>query len=1246
MKKGRINIIFLVIGIILTSVPILIELNFDSYFKEAIKKNIATQIQEIYLKKEKSADYLVNLSRNHDPITNKETRSDLLEWSQKEGILLSIYINNDLQFYTSNEALPEFSYNDPNLLVKLKSGYYVQKSYDYNDTVYVSLIPIKSEYQINNNFLKPSLSLTNKFNLTEISIGKSTDYEFKIKSQSQKTLFSIEVTPSKENQNWLGFMSILGLIFLFIYIKIQKGKRELKGDYLGMAIYDLSFLSILLFLWLYLKIPSNLFKSSFFGPEVYGSIITSFNFLMNNKILKININSLGDLFMMSIILHQTYKLFMLAFFRIVKPQKFIWAILNYSWIMFLISTFYVKIIQSLVMDSNISFDASDLFGLNIYSLVAVFVLYLFTDVIIKLIQHNIFKFKEEDKSKTLIASVIILVVGMIMLILNVNFYSIVIIIGTTLLISFFYIYFRSKESPSLYLVQLGIICLFTSNIIWNSLIEKDFESAKLASGNIIADRDAISEYLFPELIESVKQDNFVSSFFINPNINYKKIQERITQVYFQGYFSKYDINVYAFNKEGVAMMNDTIVKLEDFNKNLKQANINNISASEDANDLYFKNDFGKNQYITSSQIIKDGQLLGHLGIVLTQKTFFNQSLYPELLLSDQLKKLRNLEKFSFAFYKSNYLYSFKGNYPFPQKIPSKFLIQSGQKRLQDENYNYIISSTGVNEIVVLCYSQKTWLTYFANFSFLLTLTIALAFLNNFLKLVKKSVISFLNSSIPLLHFIKESIYNLTFRIKIQMAIIGIVSITFIVIGISTIQYFSYKFYENDSDQIKSKATIIKEIIEQEINKSDFEDGLTMNSLQSLLKSLSTIYQLDINIFMPKGNLLTATQKVIFDKVIFEKKINPIAYYKIADNSENQVELNENKGTLEFNTIYCPLLNTKNQIVGFFSIPTFTQQVEVKKAISSFIVNLLNIYILLFFLMIVISAVLSNTISAPIIRLAKQIGKINISGGNRRISKESNDEIGQLIEQYNIMLNNVEDSAVSLATSERESAWREMAKQVAHEIKNPLTPIKLHIQRLQMAYLKDKDDGKALELIPKVTELVIKQIDVLASIATEFSNFAKFTDLHPEIFDIEQSVKGVIDLFSMEESAQIFLDINVHKININIDKNGFERAVGNLIKNGIQSVNNPALMPTIFVQLSKFHDVVKLTIKDNGSGIDPLIRDKIFRPNFSTKNSGMGLGLAIVKNIIESSRGQIYFETEIGIGTSFHIELPIYYRVDA
>tara|TARA_Y100001954_G_C15696507_1_gene545555 strand:- start:19 stop:1116 length:1098 start_codon:yes stop_codon:yes gene_type:complete len=364
----------------------------------------------------------------------------------------------------------------------------------------------------------------------------------------------------------------------------------------------------------------------------------------------------------------------------------------------------------------------------------------------------------------------------------------------------------------------------------------------------------------------------------------------------------------------------------------------------------------------------------------------------------------------------------------------------------------------------------------------------------------------------------------------------------------------------------------------------------------------------------------------------------MAMYQMLFNAQSQfVQIEEIEG-IQFLSAYVPFYNNDGDLMAYLNLPYFARSNDLKNEISNFIVALLNIYVLLIVLALVIGLILTNKITEPLRLIQEKMANIKLGKSNELINYTGKDEVGKLVNEYNRMIIELTESAKRLAESEREDAWREMAKQVAHEIKNPLTPMKLSIQHLQMRWALF-DEKERQERFDNFAKNLIQQIDTLSAIAGEFSSFAKLGETEFREIDLTEIIKSAVDVYNWTNGVRVIFDSELDDLIVHGDKDQMLRVFNNLIKNAIQAI--PDHKDGLVKVLTKSeNELLKIIVEDNGKGISKDNYNRIFVPNFTTKNSGMGLGLAMVQKIIENMGGSIYFESEENEGTRFIIELKI------
>jgi two-component system, NtrC family, nitrogen regulation sensor histidine kinase NtrY len=384
-------------------------------------------------------------------------------------------------------------------------------------------------------------------------------------------------------------------------------------------------------------------------------------------------------------------------------------------------------------------------------------------------------------------------------------------------------------------------------------------------------------------------------------------------------------------------------------------------------------------------------------------------------------------------------------------------------------------------------------------------------------------------------------------------------------------------------------------------------------------------------------LVTSTKNKIFSSGLISKQINAEAFEKMRVQSQSFYIHDEKIGSLKYISAYVPVLDTKHNVIAYLNLPFFTNEAELSDEISAFFVNFVNLYILFFLVAAVIAYIITQRVTAPLTLIQNKLSKLSLSSKNEIIEWKDEDEIGELVAQYNKMIIALEESANRLAEGEREGAWREMAKQIAHEIKNPLTPMKLSVQHLQRAWAAKGENID--EIFKRVTSVLIEQIDSLSNLASEFSSFAKMPEPVAEKLELNDLLRLTAALYENTQNIHVAFEPYTTTAFVMADKDQLSRVFKNLITNAIQAIPDET-EGVIEIKILKTETYYKVEVSDNGKGIPDEQGNKVFIPSFSTKTSGMGLGLAISKKIVESVGGKIYFVSQVNVGTTFVVELPV------
>lgn len=437
------------------------------------------------------------------------------------------------------------------------------------------------------------------------------------------------------------------------------------------------------------------------------------------------------------------------------------------------------------------------------------------------------------------------------------------------------------------------------------------------------------------------------------------------------------------------------------------------------------------------------------------------------------------------------------------------------------------------------------------------------------------------------------------------------------------------------NRLERKENSVKRDIEYQLDNTTFlvaTEKLPYIFREKIFE-MSHVHNLEIGLYDMKGNLLI-TSRASFNMDSINLPIKKFVLDSLKTNIDRRIIVDTKYNDEDYLSIYSYIYDHQFNPIGILNIPYIGKSDFYQKELKELLIRITFIFLFAIIISILLAYYSSRLISDPIRKIVSKMKETSLDVQNEKLSiKGGTDELHDLIKAYNRMLDQLEDSAVKLATTERESAWREMAKQVAHEIKNPLTPMRLTIQNFERKF--DANDPEIKEKLKEYSESLIQQIDTMTRIASAFSDFAKMPIASKENIDIIDVTQNTLDIFSenyihfYHKDKQLFA---------NFDKTQMVRIITNLVTNSIQAIEN-VVDPKIEVKISDKENEIEISVSDNGKGISEMNKEKIFEPKFTTKTSGMGLGLAMLKNIMETYNGSISFESEENVGTTFYVRFP-------
>ncbi len=1184
---------------------------YDSSFRQHMERTAMTEKKEALLQKK---DYFIYLYKK------------------------KLFSQPSLQYWSSQTVLPDdgiLASPQKAGFAQLSNGFYVWNKVANAKTFAIALIPVKWNYIVTNEYLKNDFT-NNPRTGVFFDIFPGTGKDGSIHSIYKTALFYLVKKPATQHARdnlvsvWFRIIAaFLVLLFIHLYAKTIANKKRL----LTASLFLTATVLLLRTISYLLPIPLNFRQLELFDPTIYGSgiIFRSLGDLLINALLFVWL----VLFVRVQMQEKNYRI------HFTDPRRKWLLLVVVSIFLLLIGFIAVNVIRSLVADSQISFDVINFFSLSIYSLIGFLILCCISIGYFFLVQLLLNLLEPFFSLKNPIIFLSLAIVGLILLSLSsslvqggVGLYTLIWLLLFVFLMSSGYLNLITTRIISSRLVfWIFFFSISITSVIVSENSRKELAERYHYAETMAAKTDPVSESLLNSMLTDFRLD-FLSENFSrlqSPSSN-RMLKDSLINNNFSGYTNRYDTKVLTYNSIEAPLFNEDNISYNELNTIL-----NTQSKPTGVGGLYYYDEaYDKFSYI-SKKIIKDtsDNLLGTIFILVTPKKIRNEKLYPELFSKGVDNAIENSSLYAFAIYNKKKLISSHNDYPFSSTLPGYNFSGKEYLLINKKGHDELWYKAGADKLIVIVKETRRALQSITLFSYLFCAFLFVMALLWFLTALINSKFSW--------HKLKLH-WHLSIRNQIHGIIIFISAVSFIVIGIATILFFISRYESNNQEKLSRAIQIMKNQVSASLSNGWQMSGtlpvtiggITQTVEASVLK-IAEIHGVDVNLYDLNGNLRLASLPLPYTKGIVSTKMEPMAYFHLHNKREIQYFQKEKIGNLEFVSSYVPVFDANGNTAAYLNIPYFTSESKLQQEIANFLVTIINLNAFIFLIAGIVALFIANRITHSFAVIGDKMKDINLGKVNDAIVWKGNDEIGSLVNEYNKMLAKLDESAAALAKTEREGAWREMAKQVAHEIKNPLTPMKLSMQFLQRSIENNAPGVK--ELATSVANTLVEQIDHLSNIASEFSQFANIENARKESLDLIESLQSIKMLYDSNEKIFMQWKLLNDPIELFADKTHINRLFTNLIQNALQSVKN-GTMPQVQVSTMLQGQTVLVKITDNGDGIPENIQEKIFTPNFTTKTSGTGLGLAMCKRITEQMNGQIWFETAEGEGTSFFVRLPI------
>ncbi|MDE6870643.1 MAG: hypothetical protein K2J62_00800 [Bacteroidales bacterium] len=774
------------------------------------------------------------------------------------------------------------------------------------------------------------------------------------------------------------------------------------------------------------------------------------------------------------------------------------------------------------------------------------------------------------------------------------------------------------------IIMFAFVCATYFTIASGTLGFKKEQNRMMVLGNKLAvDRDLELELQLRSAEDGIANDQLISAMSMLEQSE-KMIINRLTENYLNRISQDYAIKV------TICRGND-IKCIREFNRQ----NESGTPVSKGSRFVYTYDSNGQSGYIGSFIYYSSEYGLSRVFIEIEPKANKDDRGYYSILGKFSSPGGVSMPRFySYAKYVSGTLASYKGTYAYPTRLYGslKDKIDEGAGTLKINGFTHFINRINDNEIIIISRRIRGVMTYVVTFSYLFFIIFAILF--------------------AVFHKNKDQgdakFRRNYYRTRINFVLFVSLFATLMAMTLLSVTFVQKRNETNMHNIMSNKISTIQAIFENKCYDMESTADLGTREFSHTIENIGNYTKSDITLYAPNGKVFRSTTPEVFERRIISSRMNKDAYYNIKYRSQRFHIRHEQFGDTRYYSLCAPIINHSGKLLAIIGVPYTEQDYNFKQEALFHAASIVNIFFLLLAITLIVSTSVVNAMFKPLMEMGKKMSSANIHGLEYIIYKRD-DEISTLVDAYNRMVHDLSESTKKLTRSERDKAWSEMARQVAHEIKNPLTPIKLEIQRL--IRLKQKNSPTWETRFDEVSRIVLEHIDILTDTANEFSTFAKLYTEDPVLIDLDKTLRDQVYIFDNKENIKISY-IGFPDAEVMAPRPQLIRVFVNLITNAIQAVeiqqNDSAENGEtpgegkILVSLRNstkdgYYDVV---IEDNGPGVKEENQNRLFTPNFTTKSSGTGLGLAICRNIVEKCDGEITYRRSFVLGgASFIVTLP-------
>lgn len=1175
---------------------------FSSRFPEVLREQVEDAIRSEYKAIEEEAITLLRDSLDvQSPSWDDATHAFM--YADETGIIA----------WNRNQYLPDVSsWKGPGALsfVSNQRGDFLLKKWPWKNGYLINILTLRDRYLITNGFLFPHLN-PEIFPMREVDIvGPSGSVGDGIQLGNE-VLFRVVSGPTEVRDSRWSFAAFLIAIGLLLVALRNIGQRiEVSaGPDLTLVLWLVTLYGIR---WgmVRMGVPSIFLESDIFDPKVFASSTLN--------------ASMGDLLFNGLCVF-VIVLYLLRHFTSMRSVR--WVLQQSVSVRFVTATlclllaffalmFSFNFIEVIYHNSTESLDITQSLTfrwVRVTAFLAVLVgtvsAFLFIHVLVSLARHMM----ADGLVYFFIALVLAAGLFLFQYTLSGNDNVISLTTGLILLPLLRVLNFDKLEFAFSFRFFLYLVFSLTVFSIHHSLAIRSFHQERLTrdqyryAKDFLTERDVLGEYLLDQARQRIANDPFIRTRMASPFFSRNSVVDKVRRVHLNRYFDRYELSITTRNSSDTTSIPGMAA--------------GSIQATGYPGIWYSATAAGEalKRYRVSVPIFHQ-RLVGYVELDLVLKRVLPDNVFPELLVDNRFSQMYRNRDFSYAVFQDGRVVNSFGAFNYEKDFAREMLGRQSLYLTGEHMTGYV--HLGIEEtdgsVAVVSAPAYSWSSFVTNISFWFVLGLTL------LLLVQGLFGAFALAAGR----------NFAYTARIQLFMFLAFALPMVAVSITTLTLMGRSSEESTTREFQDRSVSASQRLATLFSSDSMLDE---SRLEAWISENAVYAKADISVYTPKGNLVATSQPALFENQLLSPRMNREAMRRIVLNEERQVVTSEQIGTLQYSNAYAAVLSPQTgRVSAVVSLPFFESVSYLQRSQILILSNILQVFVVVFLIFTLLSFLAADNLAFPIRFITKKLRQTTFAGENKPLEWSARDEIGMLVNEYNRMVRNLEDSKRALARSEKESAWREMAKQVAHEIKNPLTPMKLTLQQMEQNLRSGELDN---EKSKKSVDVLLRQVEILNAIASSFSMFARMPAPAPQRLDLAKLLSETTNLFVTSENADVSFVAPSEPCWVSVDPASFGRAVSNILINATQARAEGRKL-ALSVTVTRTATNVVVAIGDNGIGIPIDLQEHIFQPQFTTKEAGSGLGLIMARQIVLQASGRIWFESIPGQGTTFFIELPI------